>query len=342
MFSLVPGLPLLLVTVAAGWWTWRRTTSEPRRLSNAWWIGATFVLFTLATSALGDGTILVLYGLVMLASPPLVLGLVALLVWNGVVMLRRERRSLGNSLSLLVAFVLVAALVVSAWTTTLALEWFPIGLWIALAGGWVALTFFGYLGYSWLYQRIARRRAPDYIVTLGSGLIGRRVPPLLAGRIDRALTVAREWEARGARPLLVMSGGQGRDEEVSEASAMGEYALSRGVTAEVLLLEERSRTTAENLRFTDELVRSEPRLGPDARGIAVTSNYHAMRAAMLARTLDVPVQVVGARTAPYYWPSAVLREYVAIMRASAAWQIVAFVVWTVPLPVAMAVATALD
>lgn len=76
--------------------------------------------------------------------------------------------------------------------------------------------------------------------------------------------------------------------------------------------------------------------GPEARGVAVTSNYHAMRAAMLASRIDVPVQVVGTRTADYFWPSAMLREFVAVMKGSWPVQILAFCLVTLPLPVFLA------
>ncbi|WP_198671809.1 YdcF family protein, partial [Desertihabitans aurantiacus] len=48
-------------------------------------------------------------------------------------------------------------------------------------------------------------------------------------------------------------------------------------------------------------------------GLVVTSSYHVLRAAMLARRLGLPAQAVGAPTARYFWPSAVLREYVAVL-----------------------------
>ena len=53
---------------------------------------------------------------------------------------------------------------------------------------------------------------------------------------------------------------------------------------------------------------------PDpAEGLIVTSDYHVLRAAILARRLGVPAQASGARTARYYWPSAMLREFVALL-----------------------------
>ncbi|MFZ2259980.1 MAG: YdcF family protein [Luteococcus japonicus] len=200
----------------------------------------------------------------------------------------------------------------------------------------MALLFFGYVGYGVLYQRLARSSKPDYIVTLGSGLIRERVPPLLAGRIDGALDLYRRERAAGRRPLLVMSGGKGSDELVAEAVAMARYALDRGIPAEDLLLEDQSATTEQNLRLTTDVMLADPRLGPGARGVAVTSNYHAMRAALLASEIGVPVQVVGTRTADYFWPSAMLREFVAVMKGFWRMQVLVFCLVTLPLPLFLA------
>ena len=49
-----------------------------------------------------------------------------------------------------------------------------------------------------------------------------------------------------------------------------------------------------------------------ARCIIVTSNYHVFRTAILARKAGIRGQVTGARTAGYYWPSAMLREFAAV------------------------------
>ena len=49
--------------------------------------------------------------------------------------------------------------------------------------------------------------------------------------------------------------------------------------------------------------------------LIVTNDYHAPRAAMLARRLGIEAQAVGCPTALYYWPSAYLREFVAVMTA---------------------------
>lgn len=329
-------LPSLVITVAAGWWAWDGLHTDPRRLRNAGRIGLFVGLLAVTLTLAGDPTAVGIAMLVMGLAPLLALALVCFLLLNGSQMLRKEGRSLGNLLSLLAGLAILAAMALALGLMVWNQNLLPLAVWLALAGGWMAVLFFGYVGYGMLYQRLARSSKPDYIVTLGSGLIGDRVPPLLAGRIDGALDLYRSERAAGRHPVLVMSGGKGSDEKVAEAVAMGRYALDKGIPAEDLLLEDQSATTEQNLRLTTALVGSEPRLGPDATGVAVTSNYHALRAAMLASRIGVPVQVVGARTAGYFWPSAMLREFVAVMKGSWPLQALVFCLVTLPLPLFLA------
>ena len=328
-------LPLVIFGYAI-----RRTRREPRRLSNAFWLlGGTLLVLQLAAGIGVPGASLLqgMLFLVIIAAPVLIDVVAVFLIMNGITMLRRERRSLANLLSLLTG---IALLVVSLSPFVLLLgapAWLLAALlFVGLAAAYVGFVFVGFLAYGWLYPRIVRGRRARWVAVLGSGLIdGDRVPPLLAGRIAAGLTAYAE---RGAS-LLIMSGGQGSDERVPEAVAMADWARARGADDERLLVEDRSRTTEENLRFSAELLRAHrvpmPARYPDERqpkiprwldcvfggpitpdpaeGLIVTSDYHVLRAAILARRLGVAAQATGARTARYYWPSAILREYVAVL-----------------------------
>lgn len=44
----------------------------------------------------------------------------------------------------------------------------------------------------------------------------------------------------------------------------------------------------------------------------VTSNYHVYRALRYCRQLGLKCTGIGSRVAPYYWPSASIREFIAI------------------------------
>jgi uncharacterized SAM-binding protein YcdF (DUF218 family) len=121
--------------------------------------------------------------------------------------------------------------------------------------------------------------------------------------------------ARGGRPVMIVSGGQGSDERTAEAVAMAAYLTGRGFPAGQLVCEDQSRTTEENLAFSKAIMDAARPAGPGgkaARCVIVTSSYHVFRTAMIARKTGIRGQVTGARTAGYYWPSAMLREFAAV------------------------------
>lgn len=251
--------------------------------------------------------------IVLAASLPLsVIVFGGLLIGNGVTMLRREGRSLGNQLSL-IAGLLVFALPIAA--ILIAVSFGTAGLAIAaviaLASLSASLAFTSFAVYSVVYGRMRHSMRPVAIVVHGSGLReDGSLTPLLRGRVERGLAAYRAERARGRHPLLVPSGGRGADEARSEASAMTEHLVAQGVPSDDVLPEDRSSTTRENIVRSVELLREAGRTGPL---LLVTSDYHVLRTASLARRLGVDAQVVGARTARYFVPSAFLREFIALL-----------------------------
>jgi uncharacterized SAM-binding protein YcdF (DUF218 family) len=239
------------------------------------------------------------------------LALACFLMANGVKMVRREGTRPANLLSLATGLatlgfiVLVAAAVVcdSPALVRVATVAIPVV-------AYVSFLFLCFLGYAFLYGRLPVRRNLDFVVVLGSGLIGgSRVPRLLADRLDRGRKVYEARAARGNPPMLLTSGGQGPDEDLPEAEAMAGYLVDHGVPTDRIRREDRSRTTEENLRFSKAIMEG---LEPDYRCVVVTNNFHVLRAALEARSTGVRGQVVGAPTASYFWPSATIREFIAV------------------------------
>ena len=147
------------------------------------------------------------------------------------------------------------------------------------------------------------------MVVLGAGLARNRVTPLLASRIDKGIEALAAAKESGGEPVLVMSGGQGSDEDISEAEAMTRYATDAGVDERRIALEDTSTTTEENLRNSTAILAG---LGhPSPTLVVATSNFHVLRTASLTRDLGLDATVVGAPTAAYYLPAAFLREFVA-------------------------------
>ncbi|MFD8565813.1 YdcF family protein [Streptomyces sp. NPDC059639] len=309
MVSFVPSLVCLFLFCAG-------VVRDRRRVSNAVLLGLSVVFagialfLKLASEREELGRSLAL-ALLMLA----VLGVITLawfLIVNGITMVRKEGRSPANLLSLGAGLALVALLALLGTALALHTHTLLVAAATAVAlSGYVAFLFLCFLVYGGLYARLRIRRRADFVVVLGSGLIGgTTVPPLLASRLDRARKEHARLSRKGRRPVLVASGGQGPDEKLPESHAMADYLVAEGFPADLIEREDRSTTTDENLTFSKALME---KANPDYRCVIVTNNYHVFRAAVTARRTGVRGQVVGAPTASYFWPSAMIREFVALL-----------------------------
>jgi uncharacterized SAM-binding protein YcdF (DUF218 family) len=320
---------LLVATAVAGQaWFWYLRVHEERSL----WYGLSF-LFAIGTLALvvetmlvagvpfGDHPVLQQANLVVLVLLVVLLALfpvalVVTLVVSGVRLIRREGARPSNLLSLglgilMVAYVAVWPLVrdklVSLPIVGGALD-LAFGL-AAIVLGVLSAVFTLYTISGALAQIPHRRRRYAHVVVLGAGLAeGRTVTPLLARRVDRGV---RAWRDNPGS-ILVMSGGQGPDEQVSEASAMAEYAVSQGVPREAIVLEDRSRNTRENIANSFALTSPD---GGDvsrrSRAVVVTDDYHVFRALLLTRELGVRCDGLGSRVRLYFSLNALVREWAA-------------------------------
>ncbi|CAM5695758.1 YdcF family protein [Streptomyces griseorubiginosus] len=308
IFAVLAGLAFLLFLA--------RTRQDPRRFGNAVLLGLCLVLLTLALLAqvAAGSAPAPLLAAVTLAFALLALGVLALaflLIANGVTMVRKEGPRPANLLSGLAGLAVLGC--VTLTVTAADVDSPPLqrvaGA-VLLVAGYVSYVFLSFLAYASLYARLTVRHDVDFVVVLGSGLIGgSRVPPLLASRLERARAVYEAQAARGAPPVLVTSGGQGPDEDLPEADAMAGYLIARGVPERHVVRENRSRTTEENLRFSEAFMRERV---PDHWCVVVTNNFHVFRAALTARRTGVNGQVIGSPTAAYFWPSATIREFAAI------------------------------
>jgi len=153
-----------------------------------------------------------------------------------------------------------------------------------------------------LYSRVDQAEPADVIVLLGAGL----EPGDRPGRsMTRRLQQVAGLFNRGLASRIICSGGTGAGRNRSEAAVCGEILQNLGVPVEAILLEERSRSTEENARFSTALI--------EARGwqrvILVSDGYHLLRARLLFERFGQPVLTSPAAhppPGPYMWNT--LRE----------------------------------
>ena len=314
MLELPGGVAILLVALTIS------VTSDPRKMRTALYLLAllSWLLMTVVGLTVGaaDAFDPRLGGYTFLALAVLMLGtvvaLAGFLVVTGITLLRRE----GFALSRLLGFGLGVGMLgyIGLWVAVVATassQWAAGLLLLGLPLGYLGFGFVAFLLYGALYPAVMGRRGRPVaaVVVLGSGLIRGKVPPLLASRIRRGRALYDKFADRP--PLLVTSGGQGPDEPVPEGRAMAEFLTDDGFPQERVVAEERSRNTEQNLAYSAELLAARGIVGPIA---AVTNNFHAFRAALLMRRLGIAGYSVGSPTARYYWPTAVIREFIAVLR----------------------------
>ena len=240
--------------------------------------------------------------------------LVFLLI-NSVIILRKERFSLSHILTLLVAVGIILLITLSSFLGRINPPLPIMALWSGLIVMILFLTFhiFLFIETLILTNLFHPRKNLNYIIVLGSGLINGNVSPLLAKRIQAALKFAKKQEKKkGFAPYLLMSGGQGSDETRAEALAMKEYAIEQGYSEELIITEEKSKNTLENMQFS-KAVMEEKSHGENYKCAYASSSYHLMRAGIYARQVGLIMSGLGGKTAFYYLANAVLREYIAYL-----------------------------
>ena len=163
----------------------------------------------------------------------------------------------------------------------------------------------------------AARRQPaldkDFIIILGCWFRkDGTLPPLLKGRVDRALAFWRQQkEATGKEALLIPSGGQGRDESMPEAEAMRRYLLAQGVPEGAIRPEAQSQNTYQNMAFSKKIMEE---INSQGKPLFATTNYHVFRSGLWAHQAGLSAEGIGGRTKWWFWPNAFMRECVGLLQ----------------------------
>ena len=148
-----------------------------------------------------------------------------------------------------------------------------------------------------------------YVIVLGAAVYGETPSISLRHRSDRAITHLK----RNPGAVAVVSGGQGKGEDISEAECMRRYLRNKGVAADRILKEDRSTSTLENLTFSKEAIEA---AGGDPRYVAVvSSSYHLYRARRLAAAMGMEADGLASTDGyPVYMTGMYIREAVAVWK----------------------------
>ncbi len=144
------------------------------------------------------------------------------------------------------------------------------------------------------------------LIILGCEVQKERPSLMLERRLQRGLEYLEEHPQTPA----VLSGGQGSDEDISEAEAMYRWLTAHGIDESRLYKEDRSTSTAENMRYSAAVIRD---AGLPVQTVVVTDGFHLYRAEGMAAQNGLEPYGLAARTPWWLVPTFWVREWFAII-----------------------------
>ena len=150
----------------------------------------------------------------------------------------------------------------------------------------------------------------DFVIILGSRINkDGTLTPLLKGRVDRAIYFGKkQYENTKKQVIYVPSGGKGNDEVITEALAIKNYLLEKGIDKKNIIIENRATNTRENMRFSKEKI---SKINDKARISFSTTNYHVFRSGVIAYSEGMECEGMGSKTKWYFYTNALIREFIA-------------------------------
>lgn len=157
-----------------------------------------------------------------------------------------------------------------------------------------------------------RAEMSDYAVVLGASVHENGTPSrIMRTRLQAALT----FMERNPGAVVIVSGGQGPDEPISEAKCMYDTLLEMGAEKSRLVMEDESHTTRENLINSEKIMES--RGGTENPITIITSEFHQRRAAYIAGSLGLETCPVSGHTDQWFFRvNYTLREVFAFVKAA--------------------------
>jgi uncharacterized SAM-binding protein YcdF (DUF218 family) len=134
----------------------------------------------------------------------------------------------------------------------------------------------------------------DAIVVLGAAQYDGRPSAIYQARLEHAVDLWRDQVA----PVLVFTGGKEEGDRFTEGGSGARWARQRGVPAEAVLVEERSRTTYQNLAGAMQLLEGRDPDRDRHRIVVVSDPFHMFRAVKQAADLGMDAYPSPTRTSP--------------------------------------------
>ncbi len=149
----------------------------------------------------------------------------------------------------------------------------------------------------------------ETVIVLGCGIRGERVSVGLAKRLNKAA----EYHEKNPDAMIIVSGGQGPQEDIPEALAMKRYLVEKGISEDKIIMEDKSTSTITNFRYSREIMEEK---GLSLSSVVfVTNGYHVYRASSYAKDEGfIEISHLGTDIIWYTVPMNYMREMLAVVK----------------------------
>jgi len=178
---------------------------------------------------------------------------------------------------------------------------------LRVAGWLLAVGILGYgllFGWVWRMSRLDQRGPADAIVVLGAAQYNGRPSPVLRARLDHAIALYRA----GLAPMVVVTGGIGTGDRVSEATVGHGYLRSHQVPDSAIVVRPDGHTTEESMRSVAEWMHEREL----TRALVVSDPFHMARLSLEAHRADLQPATSPTRTSPIVSGSRTEAGYLAL------------------------------
>ncbi|KAA5806402.1 MULTISPECIES: YdcF family protein [Thermoanaerobacterium] len=131
------------------------------------------------------------------------------------------------------------------------------------------------------------------IIVLGCAVYGKNPSPFFKERLNEAIKLYKE----GLGKYIIVSGGKGPGEDISEAEAGKEYLLKNGITDNVVLMDDGSYSTLQNLENSKKIMDGKSL----KTAIIVSNKFHLKRASMIAKEVGINASYSGVFVKSYFY-----------------------------------------
>jgi len=225
-------------------------------------------------------------------------------LFNGIIISMTSNLNLGNILTLLLGIVLLAVSAMWKKLKSHCPKRLKAVFFTALAVIFILCSYLYFYGKS---DNVTYKE--DAVIVLGAGLRGSRPSSTLRGRLHAAY----EYHKENPDALIVVSGRQGNDEDISEAQAMQAYLVNLGVPKDRIIKEEKSTSTYENFILSKKIL--DTRFESSYKIAYISNEYHVFRAGKIAA--DAGFDNTTHTHSNTIWHSVlpgVLRECIGVMK----------------------------